>query len=181
MFFLTASDMWHPYFGLTPIGQRFTGNVPRMLATILNGTIVAGMVVLLQRRRTTRLIPCRALTHFVREQYFSTDLYWFTEGFCDRGDASSARFAPAALSIALICWRRPCSTKFAVGTTFRSQTSAAVTPRIPELTMHQIGFLLRLEESAAESGTSCDHKRRPQDIRPKQFKMDRCRFRRVTE
>jgi hypothetical protein len=31
-----------------------------MLTTILNETIVAGMVVLLHRRRAARLIPCRA-------------------------------------------------------------------------------------------------------------------------
>jgi hypothetical protein len=41
-----------------------------MLATILNGTIVAGMVVLLHRCRTARPIPCRVLTHFAREGYF---------------------------------------------------------------------------------------------------------------
>jgi hypothetical protein len=44
--------------------------MPRILATILNETIVAGMVVLLHRRRTARPIPCRALTIFPREGYF---------------------------------------------------------------------------------------------------------------
>jgi hypothetical protein len=34
-----------------------TATVPRNLATILNETIVTGMVVLLQRCRTARLIP----------------------------------------------------------------------------------------------------------------------------
>src|SRR6266851_10126120 len=36
----------------------------------------------------------------------------FTEGFCDCGHAdraSRARLAPAASSVTLICWRRPCA------------------------------------------------------------------------
>jgi len=53
------------------LGQRLTATVPRMLATILNGTIVAGMVVLLHRY-FERGIPCRALTHFVGEGYSGT-------------------------------------------------------------------------------------------------------------
>jgi hypothetical protein len=88
-----------------------TATVPRILATILNGTIVAGMVVLLHRCRTARLVPCRALTHFAREGYFLAPVYdRFTEGFCDCGHAdraSPARLAPAASSVTLICWRRP--------------------------------------------------------------------------
>ncbi len=43
------------------IGQRLTATVPRILATILNETIVAGIVVLLHRCRTARLVRCRAL------------------------------------------------------------------------------------------------------------------------
>jgi hypothetical protein len=70
------------------IGQRLTATVPRILATILNGTIAAGMVVLFHRCRATRLIPCRALTHFAREEYFLAPVYdRFTDGFCDCGHA----------------------------------------------------------------------------------------------
>src|SRR5216683_3276318 len=61
LFFLRASDMCHLYDDLTRLGQRLTATVPRILATILNGTIVAGMVVLLHRRRTTRLVPAAHL------------------------------------------------------------------------------------------------------------------------
>src|SRR6266576_949522 len=50
------------------IGQRLTATVPRILATILNETIVAGIVVLLYRCRTARLVRCRALAHFSRNR-----------------------------------------------------------------------------------------------------------------
>src|SRR5882757_5641627 len=45
-----------------PAGQRLTAIVPGILATILNETIAAGMVVLLLRRHTARLVlpHCRA-------------------------------------------------------------------------------------------------------------------------
>jgi hypothetical protein len=46
--------MWHPYGGLTLIGQRLTKTVPRIPAAILNGTIIAGMVVLPHRCRAAR-------------------------------------------------------------------------------------------------------------------------------
>src|SRR6266852_5158005 len=65
------------------IGQRLTATVPRILATILNGTIVAGMVVLLHRCRTARLIPCRALAHFARDGYLFPVYDRFIEGLCD--------------------------------------------------------------------------------------------------
>src|SRR5712692_3294122 len=107
LFFLRASDMCHLYDDLTRLGQRLNATVPRILATILNGTIVAGIVVLLHRCRTARLIPCRALTHFAREGYSLAPVYdRFTEGFCDCGHAdraSPARLAPAASSVTLIC------------------------------------------------------------------------------
>jgi len=77
----------------------------------LNGTIVAGMFVLFHRCRTARIIPCRALTHFVRGGIFLAPVYdRSTDGFCDCGHAdraSPARLAPAASSVPLICWRRP--------------------------------------------------------------------------
>src|SRR4051812_40602727 len=57
LFFVTASGMWHPYDDLTRNGQRLTATVSRILATILNEKIVAGMVVLLHRCRTARLAP----------------------------------------------------------------------------------------------------------------------------
>src|SRR5216684_1186231 len=57
LFFLRASDMCHLYDDLTRLGQRLNATVPRILATILDGTIVAGMVVLLHRRRTARFMP----------------------------------------------------------------------------------------------------------------------------
>src|SRR3954466_1932905 len=60
-FFLMASDMWHPYGDL-----RLTATVPRVPARILNGTIVAGMVVLLHRCRTARVCPLIELLVFVR-------------------------------------------------------------------------------------------------------------------
>src|SRR6266446_4415174 len=113
LFFLAASDMWHPYGDLTRNWSALDTTVPRILATILNGTIVAGMVVLLHRCRTARLIPCHALTHFAREGCFLAPVYdRFTDGFCDCGHAhraSPARLAPAASSVTLICWRRPCA------------------------------------------------------------------------
>jgi hypothetical protein len=42
-----------------------------MLAAILNETIIAGMVVLLLRRRTARIVPCSELTHFAHEGHFA--------------------------------------------------------------------------------------------------------------
>ncbi len=105
--------MWHPYGDLTRNWSALDPTVPRILATILNGTIVAGMVVLLHRCRTARLIPCHALTHFAHEGCFLAPVYdRFTDGFCDCGHAhraSPARLAPAASSVTLICWRRPCA------------------------------------------------------------------------
>jgi hypothetical protein len=41
------------------VGQCMTATVPRILATILNGTIIAGTVVLLPRFRTARIFRCR--------------------------------------------------------------------------------------------------------------------------
>src|SRR3982074_1052656 len=67
------------------------------------------MVVLLHRRRTARLIPCRALTHFARKDILAPVYDRFTDGFCDCGHAdraTPARLAPAA---SLIFWRRPCA------------------------------------------------------------------------
>jgi hypothetical protein len=50
-----------PVDDLTRLGQRLTATVPRRLATILNATIVAGMIVLLHRCRTARLFPAARL------------------------------------------------------------------------------------------------------------------------
>jgi hypothetical protein len=81
------------------IGRRLTATVPRMLATILNGTIVAGMVVLLHRYRTAPLIPCRVLKHLGREGYFLAPVDGrFTEGFCDCRHAPMREFLLRTLS-----------------------------------------------------------------------------------
>src|ERR1700722_3828866 len=69
---LMASDMWHPYDDLREIGQRLTATVPRIRAAILDGMIVAGMVVLPRRRHTARLIPGSA---FTCERHFSEPAY----------------------------------------------------------------------------------------------------------
>jgi hypothetical protein len=71
--------MWHPYDDLREIGQRLTATVPRIRAAILDGMIVAGMVVLPRRRHTARLIPGSA---FTCERHFSEPAYdRFTGGF----------------------------------------------------------------------------------------------------
>src|SRR5882757_219388 len=58
LFFLTASDMLHPYGCLTQKWSALDGvSVPRLLASILNETIMAGTVVLLLRCRTARRVP----------------------------------------------------------------------------------------------------------------------------
>src|SRR3954454_4516398 len=51
--------MWPRDCELPQMSQRLTATVPRILATILNETIVAGMVVLLHRCRRARLVPLR--------------------------------------------------------------------------------------------------------------------------
>src|SRR6266446_3754235 len=71
LFFLTASDMWHPYGDLTRNWSALDPTVPRILATILNETIVAGMVVLLHRCRTARLVPAAHL-HISHAK----DIFW---------------------------------------------------------------------------------------------------------
>jgi hypothetical protein len=58
-----------------------TATVPRILAKILNGTIVDGMVVLLHRCRTPRLIACRALTISHATGILAPVYGRFTEGF----------------------------------------------------------------------------------------------------
>jgi hypothetical protein len=84
-----------------------------MLAAILNGTIVAGTVVLLRRCRTrgSSLVAHLHISH--AKGIFLAPVYdRFTAGFCNCGDAnraSPARLAPAASSVTLICWRLPCA------------------------------------------------------------------------
>src|SRR5216683_4112602 len=113
--------IWHD------VGQLLTAAVPRLLATILNETIVARMHVLLHRCRMARLISCRALTHFAREGYFLAPVYdRFTEGFCDCGHAdraSRARLAPAASSVTLTFAGDGHARGARPGITFRLQTS----------------------------------------------------------
>src|SRR3954468_13407714 len=46
-FFLATSDMWHPYGDLTRNWSALIATVPRTVTTILDKTIVAGMIVLL--------------------------------------------------------------------------------------------------------------------------------------
>src|SRR6266478_6606636 len=69
--FLTASDMWHPYGDLTRNWSALDPTVPRILATILNGTIVAGMVVLLLAvvRRGSSLATHLHISH-------AKDVFW---------------------------------------------------------------------------------------------------------
>jgi hypothetical protein len=62
-----------------------TATVPRILATILNGTIVAGMVVLLHRCRTARLIPAAHLHISYAKDIFAPVYDSFTEGLYDSG------------------------------------------------------------------------------------------------
>src|SRR6266576_2351498 len=64
------------------IGQRLTATVPRIAATILNGTIVAGMVVLLHRRRTARLVPAAQLYISYAQDILASVYDRFTKGFC---------------------------------------------------------------------------------------------------
>ena len=124
--FLTDSDMWHPYGDLTrnwsALDRDCAANTchdiewdDRRWNSCASSSLSYGAAR-----------PCCALTQFAREGYFLAPVYdRFTEGFCDCGHAdraSTARLAPAASSVTLICWRWPCA-KFALGITFRLQTS----------------------------------------------------------
>src|SRR5216683_984515 len=110
LFFLRASDMCHLYDDLTRLGQRLNATVPRILATILDGTIVAGMVVLLHRCRTARLVPAAHLHISYAKDIFAPVYDSFTEGLCDSG-MRTMRTALDSLPPAssLVCWRRPCA------------------------------------------------------------------------
>jgi hypothetical protein len=83
--------------------------VQRILATRLNWTIVAGMVLLLHRGRTVRLIPCRAL-HFFHAKDFLALVYETVHRRVMRlltcGCASLARLAPEVYFVTLLRWRR---------------------------------------------------------------------------
>src|SRR5216684_1494694 len=113
LFFLAASDMWHPYGGLTrnwsALDRDCAGNTCHDIERDdrrWNGCASSSL-----SRSTAG--PCCVLAHFAREGYFLAPVNdRFTEGFCDCGHAdraSCARLAPAASSVTLICWRRPCA------------------------------------------------------------------------
>jgi hypothetical protein len=74
-----------------------TATVPIILASILNETIVAGMVVLLHRCRTARLVPAAHL-YISYAQDISSSVYdRFTKGFCRCGNVCRCSFYVIAL------------------------------------------------------------------------------------
>ena len=102
-----------------------TATVPRILATILNGTIVAGMVVLLHRCRTAQLVPAAHL--YIS---YAKDIFWHRSM-----TGLQTGFATADMRTARARWTRSRSVfrnayllaramraKFALGITFRLQT-----------------------------------------------------------
>src|SRR5229473_8712585 len=110
LFFLAASDMWHPYGDLT----RNWSALDRDCAANTCHDIEWD-----DRRWNgcaTSLLACGAAQPLPRTYTFRTRRIFFndrfTEGYSDCGHAdlaSPARLAPAASSATLICWRRPCA------------------------------------------------------------------------
>jgi hypothetical protein len=138
-----------------------TATVPRILATILNGTIVAGMVVLLHRCRTARLVPAAHLHISYAKDIFAPVYDPFTEGLCDCGHAdhaNRARLAPPASS--LVCWRRPCARISPLALLFRLQRNESPIQNAHNCTIRAVIGQPSSERSRRNAGAGSRHRKR---------------------
>src|SRR2546430_10248167 len=107
LFFLTASDMWHPYCDLTrnwsAIDRDCAANTCHDIEwddRRWNGCAYSSLSY-----GAAHPLPC-SYTSRTRRIFFLAPVYdRFPDGFCECGPREPARLAAAASSVALICWR----------------------------------------------------------------------------